>query len=106
MLQTSAGNFALFQAFRVELAKRQRETGKNTSVGTSCKRHILLRPLDKVIAFVEKKPFTVALDSKNLCGIKIGRIHGGLKDCKETIIPNLHVSLVFHCFVICMHCVC
>ena len=28
---------------------------KNTSVGTLCKKHILLRPLDKVIAFVEKR---------------------------------------------------
>ena len=28
------------------------------------------------------------------------------KYCREAIIPNLHVSLIFHCVVICMHCVC
>ena len=35
---------------------------RNDSVATSCKRHIMLRPLDNVIAFVEKKRFRVGLE--------------------------------------------
>ena len=44
---------------------------KNTSVGTSCKKNILLRPLDKVIAFVEKQGFEFARDRQDWCFVAI-----------------------------------